>query len=283
MKRGWWIIWLATGATLLGAFLATRSDALSRERAASFLSQADDAELLAERLQHIASERNRAALAARRAARLERSDANIKRMAAAVNEEAEAYQAAGDAWGRVADLLESARLTVKSNPEPDADRLRIRLNAARIGAGQFGHASADLEELVRRTPASEHAAAAREQLARAYFHGALLSRQAGKPEDDWRLISERARQHARVLAQAHGPAQARHQRNLETILDFERLPLADLEGAPLPSDCTGNCNNPKLDDWPWNKGSKRLHGSPPSDNRRLGGGAGGGNTSAGGS
>ena len=120
------------------------------------------------------------------------------------------------------------------------------------------------------------ARAAREELATAYYYGARLMRLAGKPSEEWREVSALARQHFRALAEEAKSGEgaddaARHERNVELVLNLEQSSLDELYGKPSPRDCPGGqCNG--MGQRPGKKpGKKPGKGERPSKGAGMGG------------
>lgn len=276
MNRWLITLWIVAGLGILALAFGPAKTWRKENTVRAELERASELEAVAAGLQLKAAEANRRAVTARRAA-LSSTDAAAPKLAAeAVESETKAYVAAQDAWREVASVLEKARFDRGDGAaweEPVASRLRLRHNAARIGAGEYGNAVSDLEAMLTEQPTGVPPGEVREQLTRAYFHAAILSRKSGAPEEDWRLLADRARQHARVLAESENKAAASPgasssaepapagpaQKNLEVILDFERRSIEELMATPQPKDSASNCNGKcQLDSWPWQRGKKSL-------------------------
>ncbi|MBY0111825.1 MAG: hypothetical protein K2Y21_03310 [Phycisphaerales bacterium] len=278
-----WLItsWIVAGLGI-AALAVGPSRSWKKENAVrTAIDRAAELEVIAAGLQMKAAEANRLAANARRAALSSTDPEAPKKASEAVERETNAYVAAQNAWAQVASILEQARQDRGGGAaweEPMASKLRLRHNAARIGAGRYGDAVSDLETMLTEKHSGVSTDDVREQLTRAYFHAAIVSRKSGATETEWRLLADRARQHARVLAENESPSnQSRAeatggpantgpaQKNLEVILDFERRSLEDLMVTPQPKDSTSNCNGKcQLDSWPWERRSKPVK---PKDGR----------------
>lgn len=295
MSRTWWALWVVAGGVLAGLWLGPARDWSRQSGARELVSRAIAAEAQAEHAQAAAAEANARATAARRTARAEATPENIRRAATLTTDETRRYKEAQAAWQKAAALYGDAQTLGDAENTEQKQQLRLRESAALIGAGQVSTAATNLEQLLEEASNAGDkpgARAVRMQLARAYYHGAWLMRQDGRPEDQWRLLSERARQHARVLAEdertgeegartdratiaappardgdAIGSGASTAQANLEKIMDFERRGLGELEAMPPPSDCAGHCSGKvQLDGWPWQR-PRRGRGASPKDAR----------------
>ena len=281
------VIWGVIGAAFVAVMLNDARLQAREQRIASLLDAVDTA------LAHADRQQQTAALAGIAAAkRGSRPGVRTRPRASrwprpATSEELEARSVAADAWARAGYAVSDAMIEGERVLERGTlDELRRLHNRTRIGMGDLAGAADDLERMIEEQDGAgatdpEFRTRVREDLAETYYHAARLMRLRGDPERAWQLVSERARQHARVLAEDNDPlagglgATTRHQRNLEVIMEFERTPLELLDAEPLPQECPGgNCKNLNLDTWPW---KRQRNSEQPEDGRsRVGGGSGGG-------
>ena len=172
------------------------------------------------------------------------SDRGAARLAAARQaERAEDWQGAVDAYGEALALMP---------PDATAARARVRLAQARarVFTGGLPEAMQDMEGLltdVLRGPGEgDLARSVREELASARYHAAWLMRLEGADRQEWTAQTDMARQNFRLLAEhakASGDARAvDHQKNLEASIRLARMDLSELQGLPLPKQCSG-CKN----------------------------------------
>ncbi len=269
MNRRWLLVlWLLLGALLVGAVMLAMTRDISSRDSADLLEALDAAFRAAEREQAAAGLASIARSEAQAAHVRSNSPASLATRTAAVEQERVAHERAAEFWEQA---LATAEHAITNVPDPRGERAwelhRLR-HRARAGTGDLAGAASDLEKMLATAPpvvSIPERDRAREDLVSAYYHGARLLRLRGAADSEWRRVSERARQHARVLAESGSADTSRHQQNLEIIIDFERRPLGDLEAEPLPSECPGgSCRNLNLDTWPWQRQAKsRL----PSDDR----------------
>ena len=289
-------LWIVLGVGLAAATLVSMRAAVEHSRTSVLMDQVDAAIIVAQDRQQTAALANITGTESRRAARRDNTPESVAIATQATSAERAAHAIAADAW-EVADAAIDDALTAEGAPLDAASRKELRRlrNRARIGMGDLAGAAEDLERMLKESvdaPDADpnHRVRTREDLVMAYYHAARLMRLRGDPERVWRLVSERARQHARVLAEGADPvagelgAKTRRQRNLEIIMDFERMPLDMLEAEALPEDCPGgNCKKLNLDSWPWMKRGKKSNGPDgPKDDRGFRAGAGAGAAGGGG-
>lgn len=279
-------LWIVLGCVLGGAaFVGTRASWRER-RVAELLSAVDSAIEQAERQQQAASLAGIAGAEARLAARRENTSASVNIATHATSVEREARAQAAETWERAQGVINDALGMGGDDLGPSVwDELRRLHNRARMGTGDLAGAAEDLERMLEARSDDSDAdpgftARLREDLATTYYHAARLMRLRGDPERAWQPVCERARQHAKLLAEGGAGvagadrAGTRYQRNLEVIMDFERTPLDMLEGEMLPEDCPGgNCRNLNLDTWPWLRRGKPRN--PDDDRGSVTGGGGG--------
>ncbi|RLE18446.1 MAG: hypothetical protein DRJ50_13045 [Actinobacteria bacterium] len=277
------------GVSLAGTiFVSTRASA-RKDHTVALIEAVDAAIAKAESLQQAASLASVRGSESRRVARHDNTPQSVALATEATAAERLAYVGAADAWEAagvvVEDALASSVDTMDASAREELRRLRYR---TQIGTGDLAGAAENLEAMLKQSIDSPdadpaHRIRVREDLVMAYYHAARLMRLRGDPERAWRLVSERARQHARVLAEGADPAggllgaTTRRQYNLEVIMEFERTPLDMLDAEALPVECPGgNCKNLNLDTWPWKK--RQNNDDSLNDDRGVGdpGSSGGG-------
>ncbi len=275
-------VWLITGGAILAAALATASSWSARDTAAAMLDDAYARLEVAERDQTRASLANITALELLLESERNPSEDTIRQAARAAAEEQHAYRRAEQSWEEAHRRVDAAVGAGAKINDREVGALRLLRSRALIGSGRITTAVADLENLLEFLPEDSAEQPLRrlatEELSKAYFFGARLMRLTGKAEEEWMLVAERAREHARSLVEDNSPLisddeRRRHQRNLETIITANSLSLDELRRQANPSDCpSGQCRNLQLDGWPWQKPGRNRSMQPPGDGR--GGGAG---------
>lgn len=153
-------------------------------------------------------------------------------------------------------------------------RLRIERAKARIAASQLAEASQELGAIVDELQAGTSADAAlvddaRDALATSDFYVAWLKRLEGMPRAEWEPHAEAARQTWRLLADKAESAGAtvdrdRHAQDLEAVIRLARMEPDELQGLPIPSQCT-NCKGGKCRNC---SGKKLGQGQKKSDDAR---------------
>lgn len=131
--------------------------------------------------------------------------------------------------------LEIAQAKLNSSRLPEAYEELKKLLDSELEAGKDKSAN---DEFVLKV---------RESLANAQYHLTWLMRLEGAPKEEWEPEVESARQNYRLLAEsakASGDdAELKSQlENLEATIRLERMALTDLQGQPLPKQCSGCCS-----------------------------------------
>lgn len=172
------------------------------------------------------------------------SDRGAERLAAARKAEA------AEDWQGAVQAYDEALARMPSDKAEARARVRLAQAKARVLTGDLPEAMQDMEGLlsdVLRGPGDgELARAVREELASAQYHAAWLMRLEGADRQEWTAQTDLARQNFRLLAEhavAHGDARAGdHQKNLEASIRLAQMDLSELQGLPLPKQCSG-CKN----------------------------------------
>lgn len=253
-SRALWSVWALAPVALVAYHFGPGQAMYREDRAVKLVAHADELQSEALRLQTIAYDAHLAAIDARLAA-FGKDDAALRKSAidAGAREDI-AYANAGAAWRVTADALTDAQQQVDEIGGPVREEIRLAKARALVRTGDVATGANELEDILldaadRDEGATPLARAAREELATAYYYGARLMRLAGKPADDWREVSSRARQNYRYLAEdakARGASAseiANHEKNGELVLDLEQSSLDELYAKARPKDSpTGKAN-----------------------------------------
>lgn len=132
----------------------------------------------------------------------------------------------------------------------NATRFQIRLSQARARAqmGGIPEAMEDMSSLLDEAVQAKADAALQNEirgsLASSQYYVAWLMRLEGAPGEEWMPPSESARQNFRLLAEnTRGATMAEdYEKNLEAVIRLQRMSLDELQGQPLPKNCSG-CKN----------------------------------------
>ncbi len=172
------------------------------------------------------------------------ADRGAERLAAARKAEAaEDWQGAVDAYGEALAWMPSGATEARA-------RVRLAQARARVFTGELPEAMQDMEglltEVLRGPGEGALARAVRGELASAQYHAAWLMRLEGAERQEWTAQTDMARQNFRLLAE-HAKASedagaAGHQKNLEASIRLAQMDLSELQGLPLPKQCSG-CKN----------------------------------------
>jgi hypothetical protein len=280
MGRVAWTAWAIVPVLALAFHFGPGQSAYKRDLAAGIIQRSQRDKSQADALQSRAYELHLAAIAARRAAFGSDDPALIQAAKNAGEAEAAAYATAKEAWQRTADGLGEALDLV---PESSAE-LRARVRVARahavVRAGEIGVGAEDLEDLLTSmsdagTADSPVGLQAREELATAYYYGARLLRLAGKPSEQWREVSGRARQNFRYLAEHARASSAdadqvqNHEKNGELVLNLEQSSLDELYAKARPKDSPPGACERLGQKRPGRRGPRR--GDQPSNGAGLDG------------
>jgi hypothetical protein len=288
-----WTLWALVPVGMLAFHFGPGQAIYREEQASRLVARASNLEEIALASQERAYATHLAAVSARMAA-FGTDDAALREAATRATEaEDAAYAAAGTDWKSAAAALAEAETALAEEGGLRSEEIRVARARAIVRSGDVG-VGAELLESVLETDFGSDAAgaaastpkeaaarealarAAREELATAYYYGARLMRLAGKPSEEWREVSALARQHFRALAEeaktgAGADDAARHERNVELVLNLEQSSLDELYGKPSPRDCPGGqCNG--MGQRPGNKPGKRPgKGEKPSKGAGMGG------------
>lgn len=170
---------------------------------------------------------------------------------------------AAEQWPAAIADFESALATLPENHEPEAQRIRLELNKARMNSGGLPIARTELAELVDEIDANSQPELHRDALdalSNARFHMTYLMKLEGLPDTDWEPEIEAARQERKQLfqlAHAAGDSEraARHADDLESAIKLARMDPEDLYGKAIPKQCK-NCSSGKCKK-PGNKPGKK--------------------------
>jgi hypothetical protein len=200
------------------------------------------------------------------------ADRSAERLAAAGRAEAsEDWQGAVEAYDAALALM---------SPDATEARARVRLAQAKARArtGELPEAMQDMEGLlsdVLRGPGEgDLARAVREELASAQYHAAWLMRLEGADRQEWTAQTDLARMNFRLLAEhakASGDSRATdHQKNLEASIRLAQMDISELQGLPLPKQCSG-CKNCSQKCRSQRESRKKEGPKEPKDARGAGG------------
>ena len=237
-------IWAVLPVMAMAYHFGPGQAGLHRDGAARLLDVAHSAEAIATQAQSVAHAAQMATIEARRRALLSGDQSDERLIDESLQVEQEAYAIASDAWKAAAD----AYLVVEHLLGDTEDALVVQWAKARalVRAGEIYNGIDQLQSIMDRIELEgidneSLAIGAREELAAAYYYGARILREEGRPAELWRQSSGIARQQYRYLAEnaedSNEPELASNlQRNLERVLDLEQLDGAELIGKPLPKD-----------------------------------------------
>ena len=208
-SRALWSVWALAPVALVAYHFGPGQAMYREDRAVKLVAHADELQSEALRLQTIAYDAHLAAIDARLAA-FGKDDAALRKSAidAGAREDI-AYANAGAAWRVTADALTDAQQQVDEIGGPVREEIRLAKARALVRTGDVATGANELEDILldaadRDEGATPLARAAREELATAYYYGARLMRLAGKPADDWREVSSRARQRCQTSRHSSG-------------------------------------------------------------------------------
>lgn len=266
MKRfAYWMIWFVVLCTAAAYHFGPGQKPLLLERAATEIARAESAEKIAEAAHAKAMLTVQAKIEAKRLADQTKLPADIDAARVAIDTNDAAWKQTRDAWDLVADAYGAAEsLATQAKDVSRARELRVKRSHALIGSGKMFAAAGDLELLVEELDPNlpEDASLTRRvrsEIASAYYQGARAMRLSGSTDAEWRPVSALARQQFRHLAEngSDDGDRARHQRNLEVVLNLEQSTLADLEATPSPGNCKGSCDKPSKNAKPPRRNTKR--------------------------
>lgn len=149
------------------------------------------------------------------------------------------------------NLYEDALQRLPSERVQESRQIRLAKAKAQMRASQLPQAHTDLKALVdelQNVPGSEKLLAdARSSLAQACYYTTWMLRLEGASPDEWEPEIEEARQLYRLLAEdakANGDCAAatKAQEDLELAIRLSRMELSELQGQPLPCQCSGCCS-----------------------------------------
>jgi hypothetical protein len=191
--------------------------------------------------------------------------------------------AADEAWAEAVEAYEAALAALPADQVKAARTIRLARAKAQMQASDLNAAHAELRSLVEEMggdPAADRGvlAEARSAMAHAFYHMTWVMRLEGLPRELWEPEIETARQTYRLLAEQAAEkgdrdAELKHLEDLEAAVRLERMELGELQGLPLPKQCSGCCSGKKPGGKPSktkapNKGPKDARGAssgPPPD------------------
>src|SRR5262245_61261161 len=149
------------------------------------------------------------------------------------------------------DAVQAWGEALANTPATKADsRFQIRLAQARarMFTGELPEAMEDMSTLLTEVETAKADKGlereVRGSLASAQYYAAWLMRLESAPLDEWMQAADNARQNFRLLAEQTAGAAARkdYEKNLEATIRLQRMDLSELQGLPLPKNCSG-CKN----------------------------------------
>ena len=161
--------------------------------------------------------------------------------------EAKALEANGDwaaaygAWSEALAATPAEKTTVRF-------QLRLAQARTRMWTGDLPEAITDLEHLLTEAQRGGvdklFQSELRSTLAGGQYYEGWLMRLEGAAPDEWLQPVEAARQNFRLLAENPSDTQlaGEYKKNLEAAIRLERMDLSELQGQPLPKQCSG-CKN----------------------------------------
>ena len=279
-SRASWTLWAVVPVLALAYHFGPGQQALKEDIASGMIAHAQTLQSEAVEAQDAAYAKHLAAIAARRAA-FGKEDPDLIAAAKAAGEaEDAAYAVAGEKWQRTADELGEAQDLIQESDSDLRNRVRLARARALVRAGDVGGGADDLESLLTSLGESGEADSplgleAREELATALYYGARLLRLAGKPGEQWREVSGRARQNYRYLAEqaratgGDSEAVANHEKNGELVLNLEQSSLDEIYAKARPKDSPTGAGSRLGEKRPGRRG--RRPGDQPSNGAGLDG------------
>lgn len=198
------------------------------------------------------------------------------------DEAAKLYQ---DALEIISDLPEN--VWRKSHLNEIRSQLTLAEAASSMKVGELPESIETLEDLLAETAAQEQASDSasrmanevRSTLAKGQYYASWLMRLEGAEEAEWKIENESARQHYKWLAEKaaeKGDVEAiqMYQKNLETVIRLARMDLSELQGLPLPKECSSckNCSQKRRKQRESRSKKPKEGEEPPKDARSAGSG-----------
>jgi hypothetical protein len=152
-------------------------------------------------------------------------------------------------WTTATQRYADAIAALPENQPQAAYRLRLEMAKSQMNSGQLPEARVALDALLgelEKDPATapQLLDETRSALANSQYFMTWLMRLEGKSAEEWEPEVEAARQHYRLLAENAPTAAHRLDRthDLEATVRLARMELADLQGLPIPKQCSGCCS-----------------------------------------
>lgn len=271
-----WAVWALVPVAAMAYHFGPGQERVKLDRAATLLQTAHEADARAMELQSGAHAAQLATFEARKRALLSGEAADAAAAESALVREQAAYAEASAAWKQAADHYASVQTEL--GPQGASDAVGWAQARALVRSGEVFNGINELQSVIDRVEASgasegEIALAAREEQAAAYYYGARLLREEGKPAAEWLAATETARQQYRYLAErairiGDELLSVSLQHNLERVLDLEQLGYDDMVGQPLPKDSPrcrrpGDCESGNCKGKGKKKGDKPGNGAGP--------------------
>lgn len=187
-----------------------------------------------------------------------------------------AAESTGD-WTRAVKLYDDALALLPHSDTDTRGHIRLARAEARIPIGELPEAMQDFETLLDDVTVAEGnsplALEVRESLASSQYYAAWLMRLEGADRQEWTIPADQARQNYRMLAEVSGKAgDARltdREKNLEATIRLAQMDLSELQGLPLPKQCSG-CKNCSQKCRSQRESKKKTESKTPKDARSAG-------------
>jgi hypothetical protein len=161
--------------------------------------------------------------------------------------EAKAFEAKED-WASAYRLWSEALAGTPADQTQTRFQILLAMARTRVQMGGIPEAMQDLnsllDEAVQANADVNLQNEIRGTLASSQYYVAWLMRLEGAPGEEWMPPSESARQNFRLLAENTKGAKLAedYEKNLEAVIRLQRMSLEELQGQPLPKNCSG-CKN----------------------------------------
>ncbi len=196
-------------------------------------------------------------------------------------------------WDEAVESYGAALEIISTFPESDwrASRLKkiqtqltLAKAVAGMSVGAIPEAIEILEELLSSVSSEDSANSRMAQeiraaLAKAQYYASWVMRLEGAEEDEWKPENEAARQNYRLLAESaieDGDVEGaeRYRKNLEAVIRMGRMDLSELQGLPLPKECSSckNCSQKRRKQRESRSKRPKEGEQPPKDARDAGAG-----------
>jgi hypothetical protein len=161
--------------------------------------------------------------------------------------EAKAFEAKED-WASAYRVWGEALAGTPADQKEAQFQIRLSQSRARVQMGGIPEAMEDMSTLLDEVVAANGKKTLQEEirgsLASSQYYVAWLMRLEGAEGEEWMPRAESARQNFRLLAENTKGTEiaASYEKNLEAVIRLQRMSLEDLQGQPMPKNCSG-CKN----------------------------------------